>query len=644
MRREGKGDHEEAAGLVSRLEAIHRMYSDLMKLRVGTNVVEAEMWRMTHEKLSGPTGHRLIVNDRECDKQCETEQNSDETPECSLTQCWRNPSLVRRLLVLRRREVNTQLKKAKLILKSTMKRLTAVSTRSESSQAWLEVRQTMSEVWAVEHRRLQLKMIHLEKKSLCCEKHTMCRKLDKLWSQRSAKKSHCPADAVDFVTQGLQSAGGDVVGSADPGGEVVVKSHCPADAVNFVTGGLQPAGGDVVGNADPGGEVVVECDKIEDWIEDLVVEKSALKVNAVKDVVLPKDDPDHVQLVVGEVPEGTAHPVDDQVLAGSKAVESGVLLLPKPPPVDPMWTTFMSREEDKRTLDRQQEELLNKVLEHNKSWSRKKTQEVTGDSTEAEEEDSDVVVWGDVKITPDERDLLSLGPGYMVVSKLDKDEMLIEENATMTKIRWAKRKTGTEGMTAKEERDNPDVMTEEEISLMEALDKASWDVLSELGDQLDMRKKCATDMRGNRSVYMPGPEKPLVEAENSTRMQVWDKAFNDFATENCDKDGEQKTSNLTRNQKLALKTLSRKVAKLEVIVLEADKGKKFVLVDEATYKKMAEDHTSGDSLVDKQGVRLSQRTLYTMAKSLANIFSLGTSQSQRNYGRCMGLRLRMFRI
>ena len=256
------------------------------------------------------------------------------------------------------------------------------------------------------------------------------------------------------------------------------------------------------------------------------------------------------------------------------------------------------------------------------------------DSAKAEEE-SDVVVWGDVNITQDERDLLSLGPGYMVVSKLDKEEMFVEENATMTKIRWAKRKMGAEGMTAKHEKEELDPMTEEETTLMEALDRELRDVLSELGDKLDFRKKRATDMRGNTSVFMPWPKRPLVEAENSTRMQVWDKAFRDFANENCDKEGKQNTSNLSRNQKLSLKTLSRKVAKLEVLVLEADKGMKFVLVYEAMYRRMAEYHTAGDILVDKQGVRLSQRTLSSTAKSLAIIFSLGTSQSERNYNRCL---------
>ena len=84
-------------------------------------------------------------------------------------------------------------------------------------------------------------------------------------------------------------------------------------------------------------------------------------------------------------------------------------------------------------------------------------------------------------------------------------------------------------------------------------------------------------------VIMPGPGKPQVEAEYSTRQGVWEREFTKYMDNNCNKDGSQKSSNLSRSQSLGLKTLSQKVARLEVICLEADKSKKFVIVDEKSY-------------------------------------------------------------
>ena len=69
-------------------------------------------------------------------------------------------------------------------------------------------------------------------------------------------------------------------------------------------------------------------------------------------------------------------------------------------------------------------------------------------------------------------------------------------------------------------------------------------------------------------------------------------------------------------------------------MLEADKGKTFVVVDEATYRAMADDHISADPVVTQEEVRESQMVLTSTGKSLANILNLGMNQSYKNYIRC----------
>ena len=180
---------------------------------------------------------------------------------------------------------------------------------------------------------------------------------------------------------------------------------------------------------------------------------------------------------------------------------------------------------------------------------------------------------------------MSLGPDYLVVADLDRDEMEVESGVTMTKVRWSGMNKGSEGMTgeqaAREDRENP--TTEEQEVLAELLDAETRDVLNEVGTEMDMRKKRPTDMRNNRSVMMPPPGSALLEAERNTRVGAWRKAFSDYKASNCDEKGSQVKKNLTLDQQLGLKSLSRKVARMELLVLEADKGKQFVVVDEETF-------------------------------------------------------------
>ena len=49
------------------------MFQTLVKMSVGTNTVEAEMMRMVCEKLSGPTGHRVLLKEEDRIKQSEIE-------------------------------------------------------------------------------------------------------------------------------------------------------------------------------------------------------------------------------------------------------------------------------------------------------------------------------------------------------------------------------------------------------------------------------------------------------------------------------------------------------------------------------------------------------------------------------------------
>ena len=176
----------------------------------------------------------------------------------------------------------------------------------------------------------------------------------------------------------------------------------------------------------------------------------------------------------------------------------------------------MTEEQDLAQLDREEEQLMILSMEHVKN--RFKAAKIEG--KEVEEEKDEVVVFGDVDINDDEWSLLNLGPGFMVTSDLDEEDMQVEAVVALTKIRWGRRSRGTENMTDadinKEERDTGLDKLEEEESLAAAIETEARDVLDSEEVGVCMGRTRATDMRNNREVCMSGPDPPSVEAGHNT--------------------------------------------------------------------------------------------------------------------------------
>ena len=249
--------------------------------------------------------------------------------------------------------------------------------------------------------------------------------------------------------------------------------------------------------------------------------------------------------------------------------------------------------------------------------------------------DNEVMVLGSATLTEDEIELLNLGPKFMVSSALSSQEMSVEAGVTMTKLRWGRMGKGQEGMSDRQALlDDIEEQDEEAEEAARMMEDEQRDVMSTDARELDMRRNRATDMKNNRQVHMPGPESPLLEAMHSTRMGVWREVHDKYMKEHCNKSGEQLQPNITPSQQLALKSLQRKVARMELVILEADKGGKFVVMDESMYVSMAQDHLHKDKVVDETRVRRAQRVLSSTGKALVSIFGVGKSQSDANHARC----------
>ena len=184
---ERQGRCIDAATLVTGLEVTVRMYRKLVNLGVGTGVVEAEAGKIVWERLCGPTGHHLLMKDREQETQCRTEDELKIKEKEQERKCWRDENLVRKLLRIRLSGVRAEEKRAKKILEQEIKSLTSVTEPGKMMKIWNEIRSARRETWQEKHPASQKKIEHLSLKARCCNKHKRCRRLDDLRMERMKK-------------------------------------------------------------------------------------------------------------------------------------------------------------------------------------------------------------------------------------------------------------------------------------------------------------------------------------------------------------------------------------------------------------------------------------------------------------------------
>ena len=201
---------------------------------------------------------------------------------------------------------------------------------------------------------------------------------------------------------------------------------------------------------------------------------------------------------------------------------------------------------------------------------------------------------------------------------------------------------GVEGMSEEQALVEYDPPTEEEKRLDILIESEQRDVLATNGMEINIGRAHPTDMKNNREVRMPGPAPPPVEAQYNTRLGIWYSAFKGFKDRFCKENGNQAKSNLSPSQLIGLKTFGRKVARQEVIVLQAYKGQRFVVVDEPMYVAnepmyvaMAMYHIQKDIETTPEDVRMSQNVLSCTARGVGNVLGLGRAQPGGGYARCM---------
>ena len=247
-----------------------------------------------------------------------------------------------------------------------------------------------------------------------------------------------------------------------------------------------------------------------------------------------------------------------------------------------------------------------------------------------------VVVEGEgevIVLSPDERDLMTLGPKYCVYSTLNEEEFTAEVEECIMKIRWdiMGDEDGDEGrgledialevLLGKDECEMIDEEKKEETELIEAGRRQPYD---RVGRNFSFGRKRATDLKGNSRVYFP--KKSLgfeTEALLETLRVELVGMFRNYVSKNCTKGGQQK-ANLTKNQAQGLKSLKTRVKNGEVVIVPTDKSGNLAIMSRNSYMEAGMVHTAKDRLVGMEEVKMAQKELNGHISMLIKAFKIGS--------------------
>ena len=127
-------------------------------------------------------------------------------------------------------------------------------------------------------------------------------------------------------------------------------------------------------------------------------------------------------------------------------------------------------------------------------------------------------------------------------------------------------------------------------------------------------------------VDLPKATKPQQEAELSVRKEKYLNCFKKYRNQFCNSKGQQR-SNLSKDQRLGLKSLQERVKKQEIVICKSDKSGKLVAVGPGEYLELDAQHIKDDRRL-AQGEVEDLKVINQHTASWIKITKLGESWRQ----------------
>ena len=248
------------------------------------------------------------------------------------------------------------------------------------------------------------------------------------------------------------------------------------------------------------------------------------------------------------------------------------------------------------------------------------------------EDKIEVQIVGTVRLSENEESVLRLHPKFALMSDLKEMDMDLEMELCFAKIRYQLLKEIGEKLTDEEEEELRKTTTIEEMEKMEEDDARSRQVFDPEKKNFDYRKKRVTDLKENSRVCLPKPLPAIEEASIELRRENIRRVFREIKAKVCNKRGQQK-SNLTEGQEEGIKSLRKRIADEEIIVMKTDKSGKFAITDRDNYEEMGRAHTGKDRVIGDDEARDRERVINGHTSMWLKMTNLGEKHNHEDRAR-----------
>ena len=107
---------------------------------------------------------------------------------------------------------------------------------------------------------------------------------------------------------------------------------------------------------------------------------------------------------------------------------------------------------------------------------------------------------------------------------------------------------------------------------------------------LNLANMTAPSYKHNKEVFLPNPEEPSKETSHEFRKREMVRVFN-RVTKSISKGS---NSNLSKDEAKGLKSLKKRIANGDLMVVDTDKSKRFSILSQSQYIESGNVHTSKD--------------------------------------------------
>ena len=145
-------------------------------------------------------------------------------------------------------------------------------------------------------------------------------------------------------------------------------------------------------------------------------------------------------------------------------------------------------------------------------------------------------------------------PKFCVYSQLKEEDMDLALEVMGAKVRYGYMEEGEEEGEKEVSNQEEDTSIREKAELEAAKSRIPYDYTYK---DLDMRRRRATDVKGNARVILPKEMSTKEESSLLVKIQELKKTYNLYTHNNCTKEGKQRT-NLTQQQEEGLKSLQQR--------------------------------------------------------------------------------------